>query len=82
MILLQIPQLFLVLTAVVCTLTGALRKGAGFLSYVGGFFWAAASIIGMVRGAELSEVLLFTLLLLLLSGLKLLVQRNEADHEL
>ena len=77
MIFLQLPQLIPFCAALVFTLTGACFR-RDLLSYLGGFFWALASVLAMIRGASLTEVLSFTLLLLLCSFLR----RKEEQDEL
>ena len=77
MILLETPQLWPVLAALVLTLAGAVLKRA-VLSYAGGLCWAAASVLGLVQGASLTEILIFTLVLLLLGS----IRTKEADDAL
>lgn len=42
---------------------GALKKGS-FLSYIGGFCWAAATLAALYGGVPTREILIVTLLLL------------------
>ena len=68
MTILQFPAAALFLAALLATaLSRALKKGLA-LSYVGGLCWAAGTVVGLVDGASLRELVAVTLLLLLVSG--------------
>ena len=63
---LWLPLALLLLAAVLCALGARVRK-LRWMTYLGGAVWVAAEILGMLRGASQSALLLSVLLLLLVT---------------
>lgn len=77
MVILSSPAVLLYLAAMLLTLAGIYIKKGLFLSYIGGFFWAAGTLVALYTGAPLRELLPATLLLLAVSALP--GQREGSD---
>ena len=80
MVMLSSPAALLLYgAALLLTLTGVFWKKGSFLSYIGGFCWAAGTLAALYGGVPAREILLVTLLLL---GASALSRGKGGRHEL
>lgn len=68
MTILYTPAAPLFLAALALAILPRLFKKGRILTYIGGLFWAVGTVIGLVDGASMTEVLVITLLLLTAAG--------------
>ena len=66
---LSTPAALLYLAALALTVLSRLFKKGSGLAYIGGVFWAAGTITALVDASSMTEVLVFTLLMLTAAGI-------------